>query len=285
MPPRLMRDRQNVFQENELNMKIERRNPTTLNMKAHSGEIDWCLRRVSQLKWNEIVSETRLFNMREGKHKTTNTFNGIGSHRAEAEWKWRRGISHIPSCAHVLAVQCVFLLLIISFLCGWWAWFVLENNSCSVARCTLMATTAKRRGTDFMWFYVYTRGNFAAHAMTLCNGQRANVMFLENALAASTTASAHITCLLWDANNTRQPMQSHACSSLVPRQCVPSPWQGLCQFLDLISVARNREMHAARMDPRNGNGVHKQRQNWIMQVVERCMGCRIIIYHNIIFPC
>lgn len=77
MPPRLMRDRQNVFQENELNMKIERRNPTTLNMKAHSGEIDWCLRRVSQLKWNEIVSETRLFNMREGKHKTTNTFNGI----------------------------------------------------------------------------------------------------------------------------------------------------------------------------------------------------------------
>lgn len=39
-------------------------------------------------------------------------------------------------------------------------------------------------------------------------------------------------------------MQSHACSSLVPRQCVPSPWQGLCQFLDLISVARNREMHA-----------------------------------------
>lgn len=87
-------------------------------------------------------------------------------------------ITHVPR-TRALVVPCVFLVLIISFLFGWWAWSVLVSNSNSVVRCILVATTAKRRGTVFMWIHVFHLEEFTIllHMhMTLCN-ERENVMF------------------------------------------------------------------------------------------------------------
>lgn len=53
MAARLMRGRPNVFQENELNMKIERRKSTTLNMKAQRWDR---LMFVPHFNWNEMES-------------------------------------------------------------------------------------------------------------------------------------------------------------------------------------------------------------------------------------
>lgn len=173
------------------------------------------------VEWNGIVSETRVFNKRRVKYKTTNIFNGIGSHRADVEWKRRHGTctrTHV--LVLVLVVRCVFLILIISFLFGWWARFVRHE----------MRTVGNDDQTKGNRIYVISRFHSEKSTISLrMQWREQNVMYLENALAATATPPAHTISQSQDSNNTRQLMHSFVrCNSSWPRQCV------FQQFLDPI---------------------------------------------------